>query len=126
MKYNYQEAVKEDVINAIFEHYTIEDLRAALADREALAEKIHDELFCDDSVTGNASGSYFCNAWKAEEALCHNLDLLGEALECFGCDVDYLFKNGVEACDVTIRCYLLSGAIEEAINHLEDYLEVQQ
>lgn len=32
-------------------------------------------------VTGNGSGSYTCDAYEAEENLCHNLDLLKDAAE---------------------------------------------
>lgn len=71
-----------------------------------------------DSVTGNASGSYTFNTWTAEEYLCHNWELLGEALTEFGCDMSYLEK-GAEACDVTIRCYLLGQAISEVLDEIE-------
>lgn len=67
-----------------------------------------------DSVTGNAS----FNTWTAEEYLCHNWELLGEALTEFGCDMSYLEK-GAEACDVTIRCYLLGQAISEVLDEIE-------
>ena len=73
-----------------------------------------------DSVTGNASGSYTFNTYQAEENICHNLDLLGEALEEFGSGADYLIHNGAEACDVTIRCYLLSECIAEALEEIEE------
>ena len=46
-----------------------------------------------------------------------DLDLLKEALKEFGCGIEYL-KKGAEACDVTIRCYLLSSAISEVIDEL--------
>lgn len=48
----------------------------------------------------------------------HNLDLLAEACEEFGGALDVL-KDGAEACDVTIRCYLLGEAITEVIDDLE-------
>lgn len=123
MKYNYYEAVKNDVLDAIRENYTEEEICEELNDRDAFAEKLHDDLWIDDSVTGNASGSYYCNTWKAEEALCHNLDLLGEALEEFGCGPEYMMEKGAEACDVTIRCYLLGWAISEALDDIESELE---
>ena len=53
-----------------------------------------------------------------EEYLCHNWELLGEALTEFGCDMSYLGK-GAEACDVTIRCYLLGQAISEVLDEIE-------
>lgn len=66
------------------------------------------------SVTGNASGSYTFNTWKAEEYLCHNLNLLAEANEEFGSNSDIL-SDGAEVCDVIIRCYLLSRAINKPL-----------
>lgn len=81
-------------------------------------------MWTEDSVTGNASGSYYCNTWEAEEALAHNWDLLTEALEEFGmADVISILEKGAEWCDVTIRCYLLGQAISEAIEEIEDDFE---
>lgn len=54
-----------------------------------------------------------------------NLDLLGEAVEEFGGDMDVL-KDGAEACDVTIRCYLLWWGIDKALDDLEAELEEEQ
>ena len=56
----------------------------------------------------------------AEENICHNLDLLGEALEEFGSGADYLITHGAEAADVTIRCYLLGECIAAALEEIED------
>lgn len=115
--YNYFEAVKEDVKNYVENEIDIEKELSEAGDIDNLKNTLCDDLFCNDSVTGNASGSYTFNAWQAEENLCHNMDLLKEALEAFGCGVDYLEK-GAEAYDVTIRCYLLSSAINEVIDEL--------
>ena len=114
-KYNYFEAVKNDVLDYINEN----EIKVTTSNKDELAEQLHDDLWANDSVTGNGSGSYFFNTWKAEEALCHNLDLLGEACEEFGSTAD-LLKDGAEACDVTIRCYLLPQAISEALDELEE------
>lgn len=107
-KYNYLEAVTYDV-KSVLNEYPREEGETLYEYRE----RLHDELWIDDAVTGNGSGSYTFNAYKAEEYLCHNTDLLGEALRELGCGIDYLEK-GAEACDVTIRCYLLPQAIAEA------------
>ena len=124
MKYNYLEAIKEDIKNYIFDMHTPEGIKALLEDeREDWEETLNDALWCEDSVTGNASGSYTFSTWQAEENLCHNLELLGEALEEFGCKGDYLSK-GAEACDVTIRCYLLGQAISEALDEIEKEMEL--
>ena len=115
-KYDYLEQVTTDAKEAILENMEYWDFD----DREELEEVAHDELWADDSVTGNGSGSYFFSARKAEEALCHNWDLLAEACEEFGQDIGEAFKQGVEFCDVTIRCYLLSQAIAAALDELEE------
>lgn len=121
-KYNYLQALKEDIREYIGDNFTKEEQRELVADKDAASEKLNDDLWIADSVTGNASGSYYCNAWKAEEAISHNLDILADAMEEFGCsDVD-AFKKGAEWCDVTIRCYLLGQAIAETLNELEDVL----
>lgn len=120
-KYDYNEAVKNDIIEYLKDRYTGAEIAELLEqDRHELENDLHDDLWICDSVTGNASGSYYCNTWKAEEAISHNLDLLGEALTEFGCGPEYLMQNGAEAADVTIRCYLLYSAITEALDKLEE------
>lgn len=105
-KYDYLQAVIEDVRYYIKD----EEIKASEYTREEFETKLDTECWVSDSVTGNISGSYYCNAWKAEEALCHNWDLLEEALQCFGEDCNPI-EQGPEWCDVTIRCYMLHKAI---------------
>ena len=116
--YNYLENIKADVKEYIDNEINLKDF----SDREELEEKLNDILWTEDSVTGNASGSYYCNSWKAEEALAHNWDLLAEAMKEFGCEVD-LLEKGAEWADVTIRCYLLGQAIGEVLDEMEEELE---
>ena len=120
MTYNYLETITTDVIDCIKENYNAEEIANRMADRDEWEQELNDDLWCADSVTGNASGSYFCNTWKAEEAIAHNWDILADALLEFGCyDVNPIEK-GAEWCDVTIRCYLLGQAINEALDELEE------
>lgn len=123
-KYNYLEAIKKDVREYINDEIELSDFGSL----EELEEKLNDNLWINDSVTGNASGSYYCNSWKAEEALSHNWDLLAEALENFGQDGTDILKKGAEAMDVTIRCYLLGQAITEVLEEddIEEKLEENQ
>ena len=114
-QYDYLEQVTSDVKDYINWEIDLKDYE----DREELAEDLNDRLFVNDSVTGNASGSYYCNAWKAEEALSHNFDLMMEAYEEFG-GMPSMDDFSAEAADVTIRCYLLPQAIEAALDELED------
>lgn len=122
MEYNYLDAVKEDVRNYIDENR--EDIldKMGCMDGEnpadytdEIAEYLNEILWTEDSVTGNASGSYWFNAWKAEEAICHNLDELEEACNELGSDMGEVLKQGAESADVTIRCYLLGRAIAEEL-----------
>lgn len=106
-KYDYLSAVESDVREYIENNVDFHDY----SDLNEMKEDLNEKLFVEDSVTGNASGSYTFNTWKAEEYLCHNLDLLAEANEEFGGSSDIL-SDGAEMCDVTIRCYLLGQAIE--------------
>ena len=106
-KYDYLSAVESDVREYIENKVDFHDY----SDLDEMKEDLNEKLFVEDSVTGNASGSYTFNTWKAEEYLCHNLDLLAEANEEFGGSSDIL-SDGAEMCDVTIRCYLLGKAIE--------------
>lgn len=115
--YNYMEAMTEDIREYIKNEVTLSDY----SDRDELEVHLNETLWIEDSVTGNASGSYTFSTYQAEEYICHNLDLLTEAVKEFGCDENVLEK-GAEWCDVTIRCYLLGQAIAEVLDDLEEEL----
>ena len=121
-KYNYRDAICEDIREYIKYHYDADELREEMNDRDRFEEHLNDDLWADDSVTGNASGSYFFSTWKAEEAICHNYDLLGDAISEFGCEPNDLSK-GAEWADVTIRCYLLNQCIHEVLDEIEEKME---
>lgn len=112
-KHDYLYEIKQDVRAYIEDNI---DLSAWEHDPDWLADHLRDELWTVDSVTGNASGSYTFNAWVAEENLCHNWELLEEAVREFGEDGADVLKKGAEWCDVTIRCFLLGQAIDEVVN----------
>ena len=119
--YNYLENVTNDAKQAILENLKYWNF----TNREELEEVANDELWCNDAVTGNASGSYTFSTWQAEENLCHNMDELEEACDEFGQDIGEAVKQGAEYCDVTIRCYLLGQAISAAIDELEEEGKIQ-
>ena len=118
-RYNYLTSMTDDVREYIRGEI---DLSEWKGNRDGLEEHLNNVLWTEDSVTGNGSGSYYCNAWRAEEALSHNWDLLAEALREFGQDGADTLERGAEAMDVTIRCYLLGRAIAEALDELEEEL----
>ena len=119
IKYDYFMAIKNDVLTYIYENYTTEELKEHLKNKDAFYDKLNDDCWVCDAVTGNASGSYTFNTWQAEENICHNLDLLKDALEEFGGDFAHALEEGAEYCDVTIRCYLLGSVLYVVLNELE-------
>jgi hypothetical protein len=123
MNYDYREAMIADILDYIRENYTEEQIEE-LAPGSAEWEELNDALWVCDSVTGNASGSYWFSAYKAEEAVCHNWHLLAEAMEEFCYDRVNVIGKGAEWCDVLIRCYLLSDAICAALEELENEVQI--
>lgn len=107
-KYNYLDSMVHDIKEYL--KYELDITRFDSADD--LKDFLNDELWCDDSVTGNASGSYWFSTWKAEEAVCHNYDLMIEAMEEFGSVV----PKSAEDADVLIRCYYLNEAVDKAVD----------
>lgn len=121
--YNYNEEMKRDILEAIRENYTAEEIAEQMTDRDSFAEKLNDELWTDDSVTGNGSGSYTFSRATAKEYVTENIDLAAEALREFCLDSDTIAEHFLEEdweyFDVTIRCYLLAGLIWEALEEIE-------
>ena len=122
-KYNYRTSVKEDIKAYIrecmeYDNVSNEDF---INNSDLAFDSYYDNAFVSDSVTGNASGSYTFNSWKAEENICHNMDLAKEAFEMFG--YDGINTDSAETIDVTIRCYLLGEMWEEAVEELVEELE---
>lgn len=120
--YNYLEAMKNDIKEYINNEINLADY----ADRDELESSLNDELFTEDSVTGNASGSYTFSRAQAQEYVKDNVDLLKDAYEEFGTDAatvaEWFLSDDWEKMDVTIRCYLLGPAISEVLDDMEDEL----
>ena len=125
-KYNYLEAVTTDAKTAILENMN----DWSFSDREELEEIANDSLWADDSVTGNASGSYHCNSYKSMECVIDNIDLLNEMCTEFCIDSATIGEKFIneewEWMDVSIRCYLLGQAISEALDDMEDELTFEE
>lgn len=118
-KYDYRECVREDVMNYIEEH----EIKVTTENRDEMQETLYGDMFISDSVTGNASGSYTFNTWRAEENLCHNMDLLKDACDEFGCEPKC---DSAEWCDVAIRCYLLGEVLSEVLDEIEEEVEEEE
>ena len=111
--YDYKKSVMEDIRQWIEDNVE----PGTYADRDAMDSGIYDDLFNDDQVTGNGSGSYWFSRAKAEEVLLDGLDYLADAIDEFG--GTECLRQGAEACDVTIRCYLLGECLSAVLDELE-------
>lgn len=106
--YDYEKAVKRDALEAL-KYY--DDEIKEIEDVDDLAEFIDEHLWTDDSVTGNASGTYTVDTRKAKEYVLDNMDLLNDAINEFGGDYSEIGEKFLneewEWFDVTIRCFVL-------------------
>lgn len=113
----YQEEVKSDAMESIRENIEYANDW----------EEMYDSLFIDDSVTGNGSGSYYCNSAKAAEAV-SGIIFDEEAVDEFkamGYD-GIPTEMGAESCDVIARCIalgLVSAELEEYYDSLIEAAE---
>lgn len=98
-------------------------------DREEATEFLYDELWAEDAITGNGP-DWYASEEECEEFICHNLNLLFDALFEFGeleeslldnLHKHYKEKNLARWADCTIRCYVLNNAIEGALITWEGY-----
>lgn len=80
---NYYDEIKNDILQALEEEENKEIIEQA-EDKNEAYEKLHDRFFVEDSITGNASGSYYCNAYKARKQCYNFFRDVEEALEEFG------------------------------------------
>lgn len=119
MAYNYLDAVKSDI------EYVLDDYISMYGndvDADEIRQRLNDDLWTDDSVTGNGSGSYTYNREEAKKYLFDSddgMDILKEAVSEFGTEaedvVDHFMSEDWEYFDVTIRCYILAQAIDEVL-----------
>lgn len=119
MAYDYTAEIKDD-IRSYISNNSIEP--KDYESRDQMYEALYDNLWVDDSVTGNGSGSYTFNSAKAENNLVGNRDLLSDAMDEFGSNSTEDWKKAAlmpEWADVVIRCYLLGEALGTVLN--EDY-----
>ena len=109
MLYNYHIAVKDDIREYIKENY------------DSVTEKMRAEMFDtilgEDSVTGNASGSYTMHRAIAKEYVIENIDLLNRAVDEYGFDKkdigEQFLSEEWEQLDVLIRLYLVGEYFDD-------------
>jgi len=121
MAYNYLEAMVDDIKDYIDENINLEEYE----NRQELEEKLNDDLWVEDSVTGNGSGSYTFDRHKSYENVQGDpnaMDYIRDLVSEFGVDAETVAEKFLdedyEYWDVSIRCYLLGQAIGEALDQL--------
>ena len=121
--YNYKEQIRADVKEWIEDNKEqIEGL-----DRHDAYEVVYDSCWVDDSVTGNASGSYTFSRYEARKNFFEDDDTDDY--------IDQMIEDGFttresvgravqegqwELLDVTIRCWLLCDAVSDVLDEYYD------
>lgn len=119
---DYIEQIKSDIKDYISENNVVLFDEDGELD-ELAKEQLYDSLWIEDSVTGNGSGSYTFNSYKAHENIMDAGDVIREMVDEFGIEAETVAEKFLnedwEYWDVSIRCYLLGEALEEAIEEME-------
>lgn len=113
--HDYYELVKEDVKNYLKENYgNKRAVKKAIKEDINFWDNLYDTLFFDDSVTGNASGSYTFNSEEAKRIVTHwrNDDIIQDTIKEFEIDMSKHYGDW-EFLDVSARCYVLGSCISE-------------
>lgn len=82
-----------------------------------------DAMFCSDYVTGNGSGSYTFNSYKAQQNVKDAIfdENIVTLFDWNGVNIfDTLRDRGAETLDVIIRCYVLSDIYSIIEEHFKD------
>ena len=121
--YSYKEQVRADVKEWIEDNKEqIEGL-----DRHDAYEVIYDSCWVDDSVTGNASGSYTFSRWEARQNFFNDEDseeyidqMIEDGFTCRESVGRAVQESQWELLDVSIRCWLLCDAVSDVLDEYYD------
>lgn len=102
----------------------LEGFSLAGKDREDVEESLNEDFWINDSITGNGSGSFTFSSYQAKENVLSDIDTLNEAFKEFGIEKETIGEKFLneewEWMDVTCRCYVLSQAISEVLDEMEE------
>ena len=118
--YDYLTEETNDVWNYIIDNFTGAELKEF--DRDDLFEKLNDDLWIDDDVTGNGSGHYTdmersrLNIAGDDNAEQYVKDLISDF--CIDAETVAAHLFDWQYWDVSIRCYLLGQCIDKALDRV--------
>lgn len=118
---NYYDELKNDIIEAL--KYDYSEILESAEDKEDAYYQLEDIFFITDSITGNASGSYYCNAYEARKHCYEYFRDVFEALEefCYEKELQYFktFVSLVEEGYLNIENMTLNDEILEEVDEDE-------
>lgn len=108
-----------------------EAIRNGEYDHCADVDEALEDMWTDDAITGNGSGSYTFNAYRAEQNTAGLIwdDDFREALADLGMTLESVISDGAEALDVTARCLALGyirDDVEAAWDERAEELEAEE
>ena len=118
MSYDYRTEMKQDILDYINRNITLDDWEF----RTDLEDDLYNELWADDSITGNG-GNYYSLEFICSNCLAYNLELIMEACEEFCIDMKTLLQHYHDGdlaryLDCAIRCYLLGEVLHTVLNEI--------
>lgn len=117
MQYNYILNIKKDIKEWMIDNYF--DI-SEYSNNEDAHEFLHDELWDEDSITGNG-GKWYASIEECEVYLCGNWALIFEAINDFCVDMNDALKRYGKNLPQFLDCLVRLNLLDEAIG---DVLEV--
>ena len=124
---SYEEMVSQDVYDALRDDYSASDFEGM--SEEEVREKLNNDLWIDDSVTGNGSGSYTGSRLNAKRAVLSDIEYAAEAYKAFGQAETFasdIISGDWGKIDVTARRYALNAAIESNMDYVRENLMTEK
>ena len=121
--YNYREAVEKDIREWMEEN---PELWESEDDMDEVYEIISEAVWTADSVTGNASGSYTFNRFRARQYFFEDensdeyiSDMINAGFIASQDFAGAVSESNWEAIDVSIRCYLVSECLSKILDEMK-------
>jgi len=121
---NYYDEIRNDIMGVLEEEEYKEIIKQS-EDKDDAFYQLEDSFFIEDSITGNASGSYYFNSYKARLQCYNYFRNVEEALEEYGYNKDLqnfkTFVNLVEEGYLNIENMTLDYELLDEMEEDEKY-----